>query len=118
MSARQPLGDRRLAVGAGDGDQRQAFGRLTEHGMGQRPAQHAQAADRQLGNAPGVVPDKIAAALPQYGAGPARDGVGNVAAAISLCAGPGDKQVAGSQLATVFTDPARLNAKCGSAWPA
>ena len=81
--------------------------------MGQRPAQQAQATDRQLGNAPGVVPDKIAAALPQYGAGTARDGVGNVAAAIGLCAGPGDKQVAGSQLAAVFTDPARLNAECG-----
>ena len=81
--------------------------------MGQRPAQHTQAADRQLGNAPGVVPHKIAAALPQYGTGTARDGVGNVAAAINLCAGPGDKQVARSQLAAVFTDPARLNAKYG-----
>ena len=67
------LADRRLAVGAGNGDQRQASARLAANQMRQRAGQCPQAIDPQVGCGPRRIPGKIAPRLPEDGARPARD---------------------------------------------
>jgi hypothetical protein len=69
-----PLRDAGLAVGAGDGDQRQALARAPVDGVRQRPAQRAQTADRQIGDppvaAPGEGADPASPVFPEDGAAP------------------------------------------------
>ena len=115
MRATEPLADRRLAVGAGDGDHRLAFARLAEDGVRERPAKGAQARAREVRHAPVGIPDEVAARFPEHGRGTARDGVGDEAPPVVQVARVGHEQVATTHLAAVVGDAGQLNAQVGEA---
>ena len=109
----EELGHRRLAVGSGHRDQRQALARRAADGMGQRAGQRAQAGRLEVRHGPRRIPGEIAPRLPEHCCRAARDGVGDVATAVSQVAWIGQKQVARTYLAAVVGHAGRSYAKAG-----
>ncbi|MPN48262.1 hypothetical protein SDC9_195868 [bioreactor metagenome] len=105
------MADRRLAVGAGNGDQRQGLAGMAVHGVGERSGQGTQCRMRQLRNVPGRIPGKIATRLPEHGHGAFRQRIGDVATTVGEIAGVSQKQIARTNLATVVGNAGRRNAQ-------
>ena len=100
----EPLADAGLAVGAGDRDQRQAFGRAAADRVRQGTCQRTQAAHRDVGNVGNRHrrgPDEAVGGLPDDGDGAAPDGIGDKVAAVGEVAGIGEEEVAGAHAAAV-----------------
>ena len=111
VGAGQALADRRLAIGAGDGDQRQVFARVTIDHVGQRAGQRAQGVNGQCYGRPEILSKiKITAGLPEHGYGATRQRVGDVTAAIGQIARIGQEEIARPDLATVVGNTGRHDA--------
>ena len=105
------LADRGLAVGPGNGDQRQACARLAADQMRQRTGERPQAIDLQIGCGQRRIPGKIAARLPEHGNRAPGDGVRNIATAIGQVARIGEENVSRPYLTTVVGHPGRHDAQ-------
>ena len=110
----QALADRRLAIGAGDGDQRQRFARVAVDGMRERTGQRAQRRDREI--RPIMRPCEVVARLPQHGHGAARQRIADVTPAIGQGARIGQEEIACLHLAAVVGHAARYDAHAGQAF--
>ena len=112
MRASKPLADTGLAIGAGNGNQRQPLARLTKDRMSQRSAELPQAPARKINDTVRGVPDEAVSGFPKYGRRTAPHGIGDKLPPIVQSAGIGDEQVTGVDLTTVIRHTFRQHPPC------
>ena len=103
------LADRRLAVGAGNRNQRQPFARMTIDRMGQGAGNWTQILNRQVCCGQRRIPDKIATGLPEYSHGTTGNRIGNITTAVGQIAGIGQKEITGLNLSAIVSNARRLD---------